>query len=52
MFEQFTTMEKQLCEQDILINSLSRKVNNLETNLALSEETVKKIVEKVQDAVM
>ena len=41
-----------MCEQDIIIKSHSRKVNNLETILAISEETVKKLVEKFQVAVV
>ena len=47
-FEKFTTMEQQLCKQDLIISTLYNKVNDLETNLANNVEKVEKLSEKVQ----
>ena len=41
-------MEQQLCEQDLIISTLSKKFNDLEINLASSVEKVEMLSEKVQ----
>ena len=50
MFERLTSMEKQLYDQDLLINTLTMKINEMETSLSFNVKTIEKLVDKVQTA--